>query len=94
MVRAQGTKVLVDLSSAGMLEFRDTRKKKKRLKRSTFAGGPGVERVPILLTGAGSRRLDEKRKLEVKIAFTFTPTGGTAATQAKQVTLKKPKPRK
>jgi hypothetical protein len=39
-------------------------------------------------SAAGKKILEQKGKLQVKVAVTYAPTGGTAATQTFKPTLK------
>jgi hypothetical protein len=70
--------------------------KPKLLKPSSATGGPGLATVKLKLTGAAKKALKEKGKVKVKAKITFTPTGGTASTQVRPLTVKaqKPKPAK
>ncbi len=49
----------------------------------------GTVKVPLKPTAAGRKVLKAKGKLKTRIDVTFTPTGGTAATQIYKVTLRK-----
>jgi hypothetical protein len=62
----------------------------KRIKRATLSvPAGGTVKVPLKPTAAGRKALRAKGKLKTRIDVTFTPTGGTAATQTYKVTLKK-----
>ena len=64
--------------------------KPKRIKRATLSvPAGGTVKVPLKPTAAGRKALKAKGKLKTRIEVTFTPTGGTAATQIYKVTLKK-----
>ena len=64
--------------------------KPKRIKRAPLCGpAGGTVKVPLKPTAAGREALKAKGKLKTRIEVTFTPTGGTAATQIYKVTLKK-----
>jgi hypothetical protein len=104
----KGTTLSVDVKSAGTVAVADGNppaKRKKRastskkgskpklLKPSSATGGPGVVKLPLKLTGAAKRKLNEKGKAKVKALVTFTPTGGTAATQTAKLTVKKKRAR-
>jgi len=74
-------------------------KKKKKYKplikplTANFAvAGPIT--LKIKLTSAGLKLLNKTGKLKVKLAITFTPTGGTSASQFKTITIKKAKKKK
>jgi hypothetical protein len=57
---------------------------------SVTATAAGPVTVTIKLTGPAKKVLAKKRKLTISVALTFTPTGGTPATQVKTLTFKKP----
>lgn len=62
----------------------------KRIKTATLTAlAAGAVNVPLNPTRAGKKVLNAKGKLKARIDVTFTPTGGTAATQTYKVTLKK-----
>ena len=64
--------------------------KKKRIKAVNLtATAAGALKVALNPTGAGRKALNNKGKLKVQLAVTFTPTGGLANTQTYKVTLKK-----
>lgn len=64
--------------------------KPKRIKRATLSvPAGGTVKVPLKPTAAGRKALKAKGKLKTRIDVTFTPTGGTAATQIYKVTLRK-----
>jgi hypothetical protein len=100
-------KLPVTVPGAGVLSVTDANfapiasvsaKKKRMLKSATVtATAAGVLNVPLKPTGQGRKVLKKKGKLKIRVALTFTPTGGTTATQTVKVTLKKtlkPKPKK
>jgi hypothetical protein len=71
--------------------------KTPKLKTATVSPTTSGNVFPVLKpTAAGRKVLKAKGKLRVKVLFTFTPTGGTAAAQTRTVVLKlnKPKPKK
>jgi hypothetical protein len=64
--------------------------KKKKLKRANLTvTAAGTVKLPLNPNGAGKKLLNSKGKLKTGVDVTFTPTGGTAVTQAYKVTLKK-----
>jgi len=64
--------------------------KAKKLKRASLtATGAGTLKLPLKPNAVGKKILNAKGKLKTRIAVTFTPTGGLAATQTYKVTLKK-----
>jgi hypothetical protein len=68
--------------------------KTKKVKRASLAvTAAGTVKVPLNPNGAGKKVLNSKGKLKTQIDVTFTPTGGTAATQTYKVTLKKNLPK-
>jgi len=46
-------------------------------------------KLPVALVGKAKKKLNKAGKAKVKAKLTFSPTGGSAGTQAKQLTLKK-----
>jgi hypothetical protein len=62
----------------------------KKVKRANLTvTAAGTIKLPLNPTFAGKKVLNSKGKLKTRIGVTFTPTGGTAATQTYKVTLKK-----
>lgn len=83
--KKKGTaKLKVTVPGAGQLVAIDAKKKgPKRIRRTSFtATAGGVAALPLKATKAGKKTLQAKGKLGFKLRVTFTPTGGTAATQA------------
>jgi hypothetical protein len=66
------------------------KKKASIVPTSVNATAAGPVTVTIKLTGPAKKVLAKKRKLTVSVALTFTPTGGSPATQVKTLTFKKP----
>lgn len=89
--KKKGTATLkVKVPGAGKLVAVDAKKKApKRVKKAT-ATSAAAETVTLVLkpTKSGKATLTDKGKLKFKISATFTPTGGTAATQTLGGTLK------
>jgi hypothetical protein len=52
------------------------------------ASGPGTVTLKVKPKGKLADKLDDKGKAKVKLAVTFTPTGGESNTKSKKVTLK------
>jgi hypothetical protein len=107
IVSLKGTTLTLSLGSKGAVTVADggakpkkvkaastSKAKPKLLKPSSASGGPGLATVKLKLTGAAKKALKEKGKVKVKAKITFMPTGGTAATQVKKLTVKAPKPSK
>jgi hypothetical protein len=81
--KKKGTAMLeVNVPGAGTLTAADVKQKGKRVKRTTVAtASAGTATLILKPTGAGIKALTQKGKLPFKLAVTFTPTGGAAATQ-------------
>lgn len=84
--KQKGTATLaVVLSSPGKLVL-----KGKGLKKVTRAAKKAATvTLPIAFVGKTKKTLDESGKARAQAKLTFTPTGGTAATKQKSLTLKK-----
>jgi len=80
----------VTIPGAGTLKIADARVKgKKRVKAKTVqATAAGTLKLPVKPTKYGRKALVEKGKLKLKVAVTFTPIGGIAATQTRKLVLK------
>ena len=93
IVKLKKTKLTLNLASAGTVTVTDGKAegKSKLLKPSSASGGPGHLVVRLKLTGAGKKKLKKKGKVKVSARITFTPTGGTASTQSRKLTVKKKK---
>lgn len=82
--KKNGTATLkVNVPGAGTLTAVDAKKKApKRIKKVTATiSAAGVATLKLKPTGAGKKALKNKGKVKFKALVTFTPTGGTAATQ-------------
>ena len=81
--KKKGTATLkVNVPGPGTLVSVDVKKKGKRVKKATAtATAAGVATLKLKPTGSGKKTLKEKGKLPFKLSVTFTPTGGTAASQ-------------
>jgi hypothetical protein len=81
--KKKGTATLkVNTPGAGTLTATDMKKKGKRVKKATVATvSAGTATLVLKPTAAGMNALEQKGKLPFKLAVTFTPTGGTAASQ-------------
>lgn len=79
-------------ATASRVTFLKAKGKKKAsiVPTSVNATAAGPVTVTIKLTGLAKKVLAKKRKLTVSVALTFTPTGGSPATQVKTLTFKKP----
>lgn len=88
--KKKGTaKLPVNVPGAGTLKIADVKKSKKRIKAKTIqATAVGTVKLPVQPTKSARKTLQDKGKLTVKVAVTFTPTGGSAATQTRKLTLK------
>lgn len=88
--KKKGTaKLPVTLPGPGSVQLLDVRKTKKRVKGKLLqATAAGTVQLPVKPTKAARNTLLAKGKLKVKVSVTFTPTGGTAATQTRKLTLK------
>jgi hypothetical protein len=105
IVKLKATTLTLELASAGAVVVTDAsakakakasaskKAKPKLLKPSSATGGPGQAQVKLKLTGAAKKALKAKGKVKVKAKITFTPTGGTASTQVKALTVKAPRPK-
>ncbi|MBS1869137.1 MAG: hypothetical protein JSS99_05695 [Actinobacteria bacterium] len=87
----------VQLPGAGTLKVTATAKSRHKTIRvasvsATVAAG-GKVRVKLTLSAAAKRALAKAKshKLTIKVKFTYTPTGGTARTVTRTVTVKAPK---
>jgi hypothetical protein len=83
-------KLPVTVPGAGTLQIADAKVKgKKRVKAKTVqVTAAGTFSLPIKPTNFARKALKKKGKLKLKVAVTFTPTGGSAATQTRKLTLK------
>lgn len=100
-VPGPGTVAAAQATSTTASRVADAAKKKKRhkkpvlIKKTTVtATAAGVVKLTIKPTSAGRKLLKKKGKFTVNTAITFTPTGGTAKTTFKKVTVKVIKKRK
>lgn len=79
----------VTLPGPGTVQLEDGKKTKKRLKAKLLtAVAAGTVQLPIAPTKSGREGLLADGRLAVKVAVTFTPTGGSAATQTRNLVLK------
>jgi hypothetical protein len=93
VLKLKGTKLSLELASAGTVAVTDAKTKNKLLKPSKVSGGPGQTKVSLKLTGPAKKTLKEKGKVKVKAKIAFTPTGigATTSTQVRKFTVRKPK---
>lgn len=88
--KSNGTgKLAVTVPGPGTLTAVGKGKTKKVRRANLTATAAGTVKLPLKPTGAGKKALNSTGKLKTRIDVTFTPTGGTAATQTYKVTLKK-----
>lgn len=88
--KKKGTaKLPVTVPGAGTLTIADVKQTKKRIKTKTLtATAAGTLNLPVKPTKSARKILAEKGKLKIKVAVTFTPTGGFPATVTRKLTLK------
>lgn len=88
--KKKGTaKLPVTVPGTGTLKIADVKKTKKRIKAKTVAAtAAGTLNLPVKPTKSARKTLATKGKLKLKVAVTFTPTGGLAATVTRKLTLK------
>lgn len=87
----QGATASASASASRLTVLKAKGKKKASIvPTSVNATAAGPVTVTIKLTGPAKKVLAKKRKLTVSVALTFTPTGGSPATEVKTLTFKKP----
>jgi len=88
--KRKGTaKLPVTVPGPGTLTIADVKKTKKRIKAKTLtATAAGTLKLPVKPTKSARGTLEEKGRLKLKVAVTFTPTGGFAATVKRKLTLR------
>jgi hypothetical protein len=82
-------KLAINLPGPGTLVAIGKGKKKQVRKVNLTVTAAGTVKLPLNPTGVGKKMLNSTGKLKTGIDITFTPNGGTAATQTYKVTLKK-----
>ena len=90
--KLKGKKLELTVPGPGEIDVNDANAAKKKLllkPSSATATGAGELAVKLRLTRTANKKLKSKGKVKVKAAITFTPTGGSAETQIKKLTLKK-----
>jgi len=88
--KSKGTgKLAINVPGPGTLVAVGKGKKKKLKKANLTVTAAGTVKLPLNPNGAGKKALNSTGKLKTGVDVTFTPTGGTAATQTYKVTLKK-----
>jgi hypothetical protein len=94
--KVNGTaKLTLTVPGPGVVKVADAKKKKKLVKgTSVTAGAAGTITVPLKPTGKGTKALNANGKVAFKVKLSFTPTGGTAATQTATGTLKLAPPKR
>jgi hypothetical protein len=95
--KVKGKKLIVSVQSPGTVKVTDAaggaksaaKKKPKLLLKTSSATGdiPSIT-VKLKLTKLGNSKLRSKGKVTAKAKITFTPGGGTAATQTKKLKIK------
>ena len=60
----------------------------KLARKTVTVGAAGTQRVTVALNAKAKKALKRKRKLRVTLTITYTPTGGTAKTVTRRVTVK------
>jgi hypothetical protein len=88
--KKKGTaKLPVTVPGPGTLTIADVKKTKKRVKAKTLAAtAAGTLNLPVKPTSPARKTLKKKGRLKVKVAVTFTPTGGLVASVTRKLTLK------
>jgi adhesin HecA-like repeat protein len=88
--KKKGTaKLPTTVPGAGTLTIADVKKTKKRIKAKTIqVSAAGTVNLPVRPTKSARKTLANKGRLKIKVAITFTPTGGFAATVTRKLTLK------
>jgi hypothetical protein len=82
-------KLPVALPGPGSVQLLDVKKTKKEVKAKLVqVSAGGTLQLPIEPTKSGREVLLAEGKLPVKVAVTFTPTGGSAARQTRNLVLK------
>ncbi len=96
--KKKGTaKLTVEVPGAGTLDLSGSGVKPQRpvvpgpVSNPKPVAGPGAVKLSIKATGKKKKSLKKKGKVKLKVKVTFTPTGGSAASQAKSVKLKRKK---
>lgn len=88
--KGKGTVALtLQLPGAGKIAISGKSGKKAVGKLTASSSAAGPVKLTFKLNSAGKKLLKKKKKLKVSLSVTFTPTGGTAKTSTKTVTLKK-----
>jgi hypothetical protein len=62
--------------------------------KSLTVAKSGAQTVSLALSSKAKSALKKNKTLKFTLKVTYTPTGGTAATVSKSVTVKQPKPKK
>jgi hypothetical protein len=88
--KSKGTgKLAINVPGPGTLTAVGKGKTKKVKGTNLTVTAAGTVQLPLKPTSSGRKILNAQGKLKTRIDVTFTPTGGTAATQTYKVTLKK-----
>lgn len=80
-------KLPVTVPGPGTLTIAEVKKTKVRIKAKTLQT-LGTANLPVTPTKSARKTLKAKGKLKLKVAVTFAPTGGLAATQTRKLVLR------
>ncbi|MGN6663204.1 MAG: hypothetical protein ACTHK6_03180 [Solirubrobacterales bacterium] len=80
-------KLPVTVPGPGTLTIADVKKAKVRIKAKTLQT-LGTAHLPVTPTKSARKTLKAKGRLKLKVAVTFAPTGGLAATQTRKLVLR------
>lgn len=87
--RAKGSARLpVSVPGGGTLQIADVKTKGKRIKGKLLQAYAATVPLPVKPTKSARKVLAAKGKVELRVAVTFTPTGGIPATQTRKLTLR------
>jgi hypothetical protein len=81
--------MIAQLPNVGTLTAEGTKMKPRLLKASSAEAGPGPVSVTLATTKAAKARLAERGRVKLGVKVTFTPMGGSPATQTLKVKLRK-----
>jgi hypothetical protein len=85
-----GSKKLIGTASRASVSKKKGKKKKPLISpASVVATAAGPVQITIKLSASGKKQLQKKGKVKVPVTLTFTPTGGTPASQVVNVTFRK-----
>lgn len=82
-------RLAVTVPGPGTLTIADVKTTKTRIKAKALAAtAAGRLNLPVKPTKSARQTLKNKGRLKLKVAVTFTPTGGSAATATRKLTLR------